>query len=96
MTARLFVFLLLLCLPCQRSLGADWEAISKAPPQIAVLKMQAKPLAARADKKGWARIPDMLAQRGAVVFMPDDDHLGVADIQVMSDGYLAKLQQDFP
>jgi hypothetical protein len=86
-TARIFV-LLLTCFPFQLSRAADWDAIAKAPPEIAVLKMQAKPLAVSADKNGWARIPDMLAQRGAVIYMPDDEHLGVADIQVISDGYL--------
>ncbi len=86
MTARLFV--LFICLPCQLSLAADWDAIAKAPPEIAVLQMKVKPLVVCADKDGWARIPDMLSQRGAVIYMPDDGHLGVADIQVISDGYL--------
>jgi hypothetical protein len=86
-TARLFLFLLI-GLPFHLCVAADWDAISKAPPEIAVLKMQAKPLAVSADKAGWARIPEMLAQRGAVIYMPDSEHLGVADIQVISDGYL--------
>jgi hypothetical protein len=85
--ASLFV-LLLACLPCRLSRALDWEAIAKAPPKIAVLQMNAKPLAVSSDKSGWARIPDMLAQRGAVIYMPDNEHFGVADIQVISDGYL--------
>ncbi|MFN0079963.1 MAG: hypothetical protein ACKVY0_26150 [Prosthecobacter sp.] len=86
-TARLGLFLLI-CLPCQLSFAADWNAISKAPPVITALQMQAKPLVVSADKTGWARIPEMLTQRGAVIYMPDGEHLGVADIQVISDGYL--------
>ena len=84
---RIFV-LLLTCLTCLTCRAADWDAIAKPPPEIAVLKMQAKRLAVSADKNGWARVPDMLAQRGAVIYMPDSEHLGVADIQVISDGYL--------
>lgn len=86
-TAR-FLLCLLISLPVQLSLAADWDAIAKAPPEIAVLQMKVKPLVVSADKDGWARIPDMLSQRGAVIYMPDDGHLGVADIQVISDGYL--------
>lgn len=68
--------------------GADWNAIAKSPAEITVLQMQPQPLTVSADENGWARIPPMLLQHGAVVFMTPNKYLGVADIQVTADGYL--------
>lgn len=68
--------------------AADWKAIVKSPAQVTVLQMQAKPLVVSADKNGWARVPTMLSQNGAVIFATTNESLGVADIQVVSDGYL--------
>lgn len=68
--------------------GADWNAIAKSPAEITVLQMQPQPLTVSADEDGWARIPAMLSQHGAVVFMTPNKYLGVADIQVTADGYL--------
>jgi len=81
------VFVLSLVL-CHFSLAVDWDAIVKAPPEITVLLMKPKKLEVNEDKIGWVRVPAMFSDRNAVIYIPENEHLGAADIQVMSDGYL--------
>lgn len=84
---HLFLTLAMLML-CPQLRGADWNAIAKSPAEITVLQMQPQPLTVSADENGWARVPPMLSQHGAVVFMTPNKSLGIADIQVTADGYL--------
>ncbi len=83
-----FQVFLVICMPSQFSLAVDWDAIVKAAPEITVLFMKPKPLVVNEEKIGWARVPAMFSDRDAVIYMPENEHLGAADIQVMSDGYL--------
>lgn len=70
------------------ALAADWESMKRRPAQIEVLNMNPVPLVAGTDKRGWARVPDILTKNNAVIYMPKDKHQGVADFKVLADGYL--------
>ena len=73
---------------CGQVQAADWDAMKRTPAQIEVVNMKPVPLAASDDKKGWAKIPPQLTKFGAVVYMPEGNTNGVADITVTAEGYL--------
>jgi len=72
--------------------AADWRAIAKTPATISVMHMQPVPLVVSANKEGWARIPTVLTNNGATIFMPPAGNNGavngVASIEIKADGYL--------
>jgi hypothetical protein len=72
----------------ERAHALDWEAIKKSPAEIQVANMQATPLVAGTEKKGWLKVPTQFTQYKAVVYVPSADTNGVADITVTGDGYL--------
>ena len=50
--------------------AADWRTLAKIPATISVVNMQRAPLTVSTRKEGWARIPAVLTNNGATIFMP--------------------------
>jgi hypothetical protein len=82
------ILLTLLSTICAVSFASDKDVLNGPSAQIKVLHMEPVPLAVGSDAKGWAKIPDQLASRGAVIFMPSGNTDGVAVIEVTGDGIL--------
>jgi hypothetical protein len=68
--------------------GADLDALQKFPAIVGVLNMKPVTLQVSEGKDAWARVPDQLANRKAIVFKPDGGVNGVADITVVEEGWV--------
>jgi hypothetical protein len=76
---------------CLSAPSADWDSMRRNPVRVEVLEMKPQPLveaAGTAKWNGWLQVPPKLKEYGAIVYMPTKDHLGVAEIKVVADGYL--------
>ncbi len=73
---------------CPAAQAVSWDEIHRNPATVEVLASKPVPLVESQDKAGWERVPDQLATRSAIVYMPNDSHNGLSDFKVTADGWV--------